>query len=398
MNIRADFHTQSRYTAGADKTMTLEKIVHFAKMKGIHVLGTGDALHPKWREELKRELKQEDDIYVYKGVYFVPSVEIKLRTFVHGVLLLPSLNYFDDAYKWLSIYGKLDKVGVPTVHIDGDEFLDSLEGYDYFFFPAHVFVPWQSIYGKYNSLKEFFKDRANRIKAVELGLSADPKLADKVPELRNRVFLTNSDFHTHWQIGREFNLIKNVRSISYKEIVRRILENNVVNYTLPPELGKYHLTACRKCGIFYNYEDAKMLNWKCYHCGEKIYLGVKDRIEMEIVYQKAQEATSKLKREFVYHIPLLHILTDILSYSKNKAENVYLELLRRTNLNECELLYEVDVDSIKIDEKVKDAIKRIRSGRYHIVPGGGGRTGRLSLEKVKIKFFKRPFKTLADFW
>lgn len=45
---------------------------------------------------------------------------------------------------------------------------------------------------------------------LELGLSADTNMADRIEELQDIVFLTNSDAHSPWphRLGREFNRLK----------------------------------------------------------------------------------------------------------------------------------------------------------------------------------------------
>jgi len=399
LTLTADFHIHSKYTAGTDKSISLEKIVEIAKIKGIQLLGTGDALHPVWRNELKSKLKRGNDIYEYDGIYFIPSVEIKLKTYVHGVLLLPTLDDFDELFNNLKKYGKLEKIGVPNLYLDGDNFLNLLDNFEYLFFPAHVFVPWQSLYGKYNSIKEFFKETSNKINAVELGLSADPPLADKVPELKCKVFLTNSDSHSYWYIGKEFNLLKDLYDISFKEIVKSIVNNRVINYTLPSQLGKYHLTACRKCHTFYTYEDAKALKWRCFYCNDKIYMGVKDRIEKELSRNFSSEECDKkrLERNFTYHIPLLTLLTELLGFREDEAKTFYVNLLKRLNITEIELLHNIDLEKLELNDEIKNLIQAFRNKNFYIIPGGGGIHGKLSKIPQELKFFKYPYRRLLDF-
>jgi uncharacterized protein (TIGR00375 family) len=397
LRIKADFHCQSRYTVGADRETTLELITEWAKMKGIILLGTGDCLHPKWREELKSKLKHENEIYTYRGIYFVPSVELKIRTFVHCVILLPTLEDFDVLYKQLSKYGKLDETGVPNIDLSGPEVVDILEFSDFFLFPAHIFVPWQSLYAKYDSIESFFKDKSKDIYSVELGLSADPLLAEKVSELWCRSFLSNSDFHTVWAIGREFNLIT-VNDIDYKEIVRSIKDGNIVNYDLPPQLGKYYLTTCRRCKTHFKYEDARMTDFRCPVCGGKIYLGVKDRIEKELSKVK-KECFQWKKKNFVHHIPLLQLLRDLLNLTKEKAKMTYLEVIKRANVDETTLLYNAELDRVPINLDVKEVIEKFRRKEYYISPGGGGKEGALHVKPAEPIFYSQKFreKSLLDF-
>ena len=62
-----------------------------------------------------------------------------------------------------------------------------------------------------------------RIKAVELGLSADTEIADEISELKDKYFVTNSDAHSLPRIAREYNKLL-VENISFKEVFKAILK------------------------------------------------------------------------------------------------------------------------------------------------------------------------------
>src|SRR3990170_570441 len=53
----ADFHIHSKYSRATSPLMDLENLDKWARIKGIKVLGTGDFTHPKWFEEIKKELE-----------------------------------------------------------------------------------------------------------------------------------------------------------------------------------------------------------------------------------------------------------------------------------------------------------------------------------------------------
>ena len=88
--------------------------------------------------------------------------------------------------------------------------------------PAHVMTP-DGIYGSKNNLDElveFYGSFLPNIRAIETGLSADPKMLEKIPDLANLTFISNSDCHSAAlnRIGREFSIL-NVEDITYKSIV-----------------------------------------------------------------------------------------------------------------------------------------------------------------------------------
>ena len=71
------------------------------------------------------------------------------------------------------------------------------------------------------SLQNIFKEKYDKIFAVELGLSSDTFLADEISELENKTFVTNSDAHSLPKIAREYNKMQ-VEDISFKEVKKAL--------------------------------------------------------------------------------------------------------------------------------------------------------------------------------
>ena len=73
--------------------------------------------------------------------------------------------------------------------------------------PAHAFTPWTGIFAYFRSLAECYQEKAQQIRFIELGLSADTDYADRIAELSTRTFLSNSDAHSPRsnKLAREFN-------------------------------------------------------------------------------------------------------------------------------------------------------------------------------------------------
>ena len=90
----------------------------------------------------------------------------------------------------------------------------------------------------------------DKIPAIELGLSSDTFLADKISELETKSFLTNSDAHSLPKIAREYNRIQ-VEGISFKDFLKALKREDgrkiLANYGMDPKLGKYHRTYCETC-------------------------------------------------------------------------------------------------------------------------------------------------------
>ena len=121
---------------------------------------------------------------------------------------------------------------------------------------------------------------------MNFGLSADTEYADRIRELANKKFLTNSDAHSLPKIAREYNTfeMENISFESFKKVLgyedqiqnddNKKLNYIVCNNGMYPKLGKYNKTYCDMCKCVSEIEDGK-----CKKCGsKKIVKGVEDRI------------------------------------------------------------------------------------------------------------------------
>ena len=121
---------------------------------------------------------------------------------------------------------------------------------------------------------------------MNFGLSADTDYADRIRELADKKFLTNSDAHSLPKIAREYNTfeMENISFESFKKVLgyedqiqnddNKKLNYIVCNNGMYPKLGKYNKTYCDMCKCVSEIEDGK-----CKKCGsKKIVKGVEDRI------------------------------------------------------------------------------------------------------------------------
>ena len=121
---------------------------------------------------------------------------------------------------------------------------------------------------------------------MNFGLSADTDYADRIRELADKKFLTNSDAHSLPKIAREYNTfeMENISFESFKKVLgyedqiqnddNKKLNYIVCNNGMYPKLGKYNKTYCDICKCVSEIEDGK-----CKKCGsKKIVKGVEDRI------------------------------------------------------------------------------------------------------------------------
>src|SRR5262245_38924906 len=90
-----DLHVHSHYSRATSRDCTLEGLYKRGKLKGIHIIGTGDCTHPAWFGEMRDKLEPaEQGLFRLKDglaepidqalppsvrgslIRFVPSVEI----------------------------------------------------------------------------------------------------------------------------------------------------------------------------------------------------------------------------------------------------------------------------------------------------------------------------------
>ena len=103
----------------------------------------------------------------------------------------------------------------------------------------------------FDSLEECFGDTARHIHAVETGLSTEPAMNWRIPELDNVAIVSFSDAHSLPKMGRELTVFKG--DLSYDGFADALRTQSIA-YTLEffPQEGKYHLSGHRKCGVSYS--------------------------------------------------------------------------------------------------------------------------------------------------
>ncbi|HID47916.1 MAG TPA: TIGR00375 family protein [Methanococcaceae archaeon] len=391
MIVNCDLHIHSRFAGGSSKYMDIEHILRYGKLKGLHIVGTGDCLHPTYLQEIQE----------YKNSSLILTVEIEDRNRVHHLVLLPSISKAYELRERLKKYSNnIDTEGRPKVSLGGEELLEIVRETGGLIGPAHAFTPYTSLYKSFNSIYDCYGKKPD---FLELGLSADTDMGDMVEELRDIPFLSNSDAHSYhpYRLGREFNQFE-VRGIggleeNFQEIRRSIKHRKIVaNYGLAPALGKYHLTACSKCYLRYRIEDAIKLNYRCATCGGVIKKGVYDRT-LELSRDK-KVVHLDFRPPYYKIIPLSQIISLSIGrgIGSKVVENLWRKYIELFN-NEIEVLVKEDIANlIKVNERVGRTIEMFRKNRIYYYPGGGGEYGRILKTPPKIRWYK-PMTTL-DTW
>jgi len=238
------------------------------------------------------------------------------------------------------------------------------------FVPAHSFTPHKSVYGSCaRRMTDVFPPEAwARIPAIELGLSADSDLADRISELRDKTFLSNSDAHSLPRIAREYNLLE-MHEATHEEFLRALRREDgrtvVGNFGLDPRLGKYHRTRCEECDWIATQPPPVLF---CEHCeSEKVTVGVLDRIHE--IADTPGPAPPEHRPPYRYQIPLQFV---------PKVGGVRLNRLLNRFGSEMAVLHEASPQALAqtVGTEIADLIVRAREGRLVVQPGGGGRYGR----------------------
>ncbi|MFZ2535094.1 MAG: phosphotransferase, partial [Methanothrix sp.] len=207
MLVNLDLHIHSRYSMAVSGDMELGQIAKGAAHKGVKIVGTGDCLHPLWLESIK-ELPEDDGLRRLGDTLFLLSVEVEDSKRVHHLILLPDTGKAEELAEGFSPHSSnLQQDGRPRLHMSGAQIADLVFEAGGLIGPAHAFTPWTGMYAYHRSLSECYQEKADRIRFIELGLSADSDYADRIAELSDKTFLSNSDAHSPRtnKLAREFN-------------------------------------------------------------------------------------------------------------------------------------------------------------------------------------------------
>ncbi|MGZ7048392.1 MAG: TIGR00375 family protein [Methanobacterium sp.] len=395
MIVRSDLHIHSRFSRATSKNMVINAIASQSKFKGLELIGTGDAFHPEWLKIIEESTEPSDNgIYHVKecngntqkslnteenseGCKFLLTVEVEDNNRVHQLIILPSIESAYEIRKELRSKN-ISTEGRPRVDVNGAELMDLIRSYDGLIGPSHAFTPWTSIYKEFDSIYDCYNDTPD---FLELGLSADTDMADRIEELHDIPFLSNSDAHSPWphRLGREFNEIE-IKEMTFDGFKDAIKAKKVVgNYGFDPRLGKYHETGCVRCYQTFSIEEARKLKMRC-PCGGLIKIGVKDRISDLAKWEVPHHPD--FRPHYTRILPLAEIIS--LIYGKGITtifvQDIWKHLVMEFG-SEIEVLIYASLEEIsKINSKLAEVIGSFRDNTLKIQPGAGGMYGKILLD------------------
>lgn len=414
-----DLHIHSHYSRATSKECTFEGLYKWGKLKGIHVIGTGDFTHPAWFEEMRATLEPAEgglfklrdelaapidatlppDVRV-QPLRFVPSVEIatiyskggKVRK-LHQLIILPSFEAVSELNARLERIGNLKADGRPILGLDSKELLrHTLEvNSDALYIPAHIWTPWFGMFGSksgFDSIAEAYEDLAPEIRAIETGLSSDPAMNWRVADLDGLAITSNSDAHSPGKLGREATLVQ--ADLRYDDIIGAYKTNDkrlVGTIEFFPEEGKYHADGHRACNIRFTPEETARHRGLCPTCDKPLVVGVLNRLQELAAHSEGYKPAVAKRVEYI--IPLAEIICELRGTKSTSGKAVvqeYREVLERLG-SEFDVLRTVPVEAIEAAgfKLLSLAIDRMRNGQVVRDPGYDGIYG-------TIKVFKDPIE------
>lgn len=408
----ADFHIHSKYSRATSRQMDLEHLDQWAKIKGIHILGTGDFTHPKWFEELTEKLQPaQNGIYQLKShpvtqpdalsndrtnskTKFICTTEIsciysknsKVRR-IHLVVFAPNLETVEKINQKLSAKYNLKSDGRPILGLDAKELVKNLLDVspEIFIVPAHAWTPWYSIFGSksgFNSVEECFEEMMPYIFALETGLSSDPAMNWRWSYLDKYTLTSNSDAHSPENLGREANVFNFEKEPNYFDIINSIKTKQNFLYTIEffPEAGKYHFDGHRLCGVRLTPEQTKKEKGICPKCRRPLTVGVMYRVDE--LADRIEPQRPKGAPIYKSIIPLKEILAEVLETGpQGRAVVIAYDNLIKKGQNEFNILLNLSEEELaKICEvKLTEAILKMRKGEVIKDPGYDGVYGRIKI-------------------
>jgi|YelNatPaOPRAMG01_1025707.scaffolds.fasta_scaffold06582_11 uncharacterized protein (TIGR00375 family) len=354
--------------------------------KGIQVVGIVDCASPVVLKDIDEMVEAGEIIEIADGgllfrdeILIIPGSEVETTEAnggnSHHIAFFPTLEGIKRFSKFLSRYVTNINFSTQRCRLPAQRIWEVTNSLDGILIPAHAFTPHKSVYGNcYPRLSQIFKDSAlDKIPAIELGLSADTDLADRIAELSRFSFLSNSDAHSLNRIGREYNIME-IERPSYKEILMALLRKDgrrvVANYGLDPKLGKYHRSFCPLCDRIAE-EDPPVT--VCKNCGnENMVIGVLDRITMIQDYPEPRHPEHR--PPYHYQVPL--------EFVPGIGDKTYEALIKAFG-SEMGVLHLADEESLSrvVGKDLAKLIIKAREGTLKLAPGGGGIYGKVVEEK-----------------
>jgi uncharacterized protein (TIGR00375 family) len=365
--------------------LTLRNILaEAAERKGLQIVGVVDALSPHVRDDFARlaaegllTLDSQGGYRYDNRLTLLLGAEIETTEpdggSAHTLVFLPDIALMADFSATMSRHIRNIHMSSQNAHMALAELVRTAAPFGGLIIAAHVFTPHKGLYGSCTPrMANILGEREMAaVAAVELGLSADSDLADRIGELASYTFITNSDAHSLDKIAREYNLLA-LEDATFQEcawaFARQKGRGVAANYGLDPRLGKYHRTFCGACDYFD--PAGEIFTVACPRCGSsKIVRGVFDRIDDIADWPEPRHPAHR--PPYRHQIPL--------SFIPGVGKKVLDKLLAVFG-SEMNVLHRAgDAELARVaGAKAAAAIIAARAGEAAITAGGGGTYGKLA--------------------
>ena len=392
----ADLHLHSSFSRATSRSLNFDTLSAWAKLKGIGLLASADFTHPVWWEETKNKLVESKNpgFFEYGSVHYVLSTEIsciysqggKVRR-IHCVLIFPEKSDVENFNEKLGQIGNLKADGRPIIGISARQLLEmALETNEKaILIPAHIWTPWFSLYGSnsgFDSIEECFGDLSKHIYAVETGLSSDPAMNWRIPELDNRSIVSFSDAHSCPKMSREVTVFDT--NFSYEGLLEALKKQKIaLTIEFFPEEGKYHFTGHRNCSVRHSPSETANEGIICPRCKKKLTIGVMHRVEQLAAGDRGENFKPKNRPPFKRLVPLLEIIAGALGQqvNSNKVQDEYRRLVNHFGSEMSILLktppYELEKKATIY--RIVEGVEKVRSGNIVVEPGFDGVYGEVKI-------------------
>ena len=399
MRFIADFHIHSKFSRATSREMEVETLAHWAKKKGIALLGTGDFTHPTYFAELRSKLEPlGNGLFKLRkgdqGVQYILTTEVsniytqngKVRR-IHNLIFAPSFEVVEAIRSKLGNLGKLSSDGRPIFSFTSRELVKMILdiSMDCLIIPAHAWTPWFSIFGAnsgFDSIEECFGEMSPYIHAIETGLSSDPEMNWRLSALDSITLLSNSDAHSPSRLGREANAFD--CAMDYREIAETIRKKDRKKFLFTieffPEEGKYHYDGHRQCGVILSPSETKAYQYLCPNCRKKLTVGVMHRVEE--LADRPEGFIPKNAIPSIHLIPLEEVIAEALGVrvGTKSVEAEYERLIDKGG-SEFRILLDATPNELTsfVPPNILEGIVRMRQGKVSIIPGHDGVYGKINL-------------------
>ena len=337
---------------------------------------------------------------IAKEVRFVLTVEIssiystldltgaKKTRRVHTVFIMPSIQAAGKFRTALEKKGaNLKSDGRPIVGISAEELAKLAFDIEprAMVVPAHIWTPWFAMFGSmsgFDSVEECFGAVADKIFAVEMGMSSDPGMNWRVKNLDRMALLASSDSHSLHRLAREGNAfeIESLKKLSYEWLYNTIKKKDPKKflYTVKyyPQEGRYHYDGHADCDFSCLPSETKRLRGLCPKCGRKLTVGVLSRVAELADRQEGYIPKNAIPTKHL--VPLEEVIASCFGMgAQSKKVQAAYEALVKAAGGEYQVLLDLPYEELaKMTEPIiVEGIRRNREEKLHIEPGYDGKYG-----------------------